>query len=540
MGCNVSLPDHQLKRQALYKDPNLGISVEALKEERVIMYQNAADSSFPRQDLPDFVVKKRVKKKKDSIPVTFAQEYLDKERPPQKRKFDGKLTFTGGLNSLPSKFTRVGSSFQKQIHIQINEIRDKAEIRNAEQKRTVKTASTSPDRRKFTNAIRLNEELSGCVRNNYKLRWTIKPQNHGQEKSLVSINTHQGSCNDKISLSSKISRNSRGSESDLSLCHHLPYRSIEPKLITEVLRKCNSEPRNPKGLIVMEKSSKLRKATMLVQNHQSIESLGFAKNSHPEARLKDEMKKRLKITSSIQELELDQRSHQKAIEFPQNLNSKSDYLEDTVSSRRYVNRREEASHQEERSSVQAVDSPLIKMLVEDAAKRSNPQRRKPSLFKADAEKAKYKQFLSHLQQGDKKKSSNIMAPNKTIELISPIKDHGVVRSSLKRSTFYGKSTEPQEVVAPDSKSSLRRKSLPAIVETEEEYKQSQQIDESVRKGSIESSLMIEKLVSPALRRKSQFSIDKLAPLVRTGSRDALLLAPLRHLNASLKLDSRFL
>ena len=542
MGCNVSLPGQPLKKEHKYKDTGNKFSMEVLKEEQARLYQSAANSPRSRQEIPDFIVKKRVKKKKETSPVTFSQEYLHEESSALKPKRGGRLKFNGDLNSLPSHFGKVGSSFQNQIQIQIKECKDKV-LRQEGRTRTVKLKNSSPDVSKLRSVLDQSDELGANIRQNYRLRWTVKPQNGVLNPSLNSFISNQRSFKHNLSFSPL---NSREYQSEEDLCHQLPYMSIQPKLITEVSRKCKSEPRTKKEFLDMEKSKKLRKATINIQKLRSIEQFDIPNFCNTEIKLQEVLKQKLKSKISIHELQLKGHLQTMAdLVTPQRVKVK--YLSQLDSeSSQFQNAKEGLNSTNDTPQKvpplfrQRTSAPIIKALVEDAAKRSNRQRRKHSQFKVEAEKEEYRQFLGYLGRGDKKRASTIMAPQQTLVFLPSTNDLGIVRSSMRRKTHYGKSPEALETSLVN-KASSRRQSLPAIAETDEENRQSQRVDESIRKNSMASSFIIEKAAPYALGlKKSVFSIERLTPLLKSSSRSPLIAPRRRKPKFSVELDSPWL
>ena len=518
MGCSVSLPSQPLLKRRRYKDTGAEISSEAMKEEKELLYHGALVSPLlPNKEIPDFVVKKKVKKIKESNPVTFAQEFFYEQNSARRRKQGGRLTFNGDLNSLPIQFCRLGPSFHKQIQIQIKEFRDKAQVGKSEKNIITKQAlKLSPDPRKVRKGLQPNGYFGGSIQDNYKHRWMVKPLQEKQNPSLASINTHQGSFKHNLTFSPKASEDTKP-EADLS--HHLPYMSIEAKLITEISGRCNSEPRTKKEFLEIEKIKKLRRAKKQTQNLQSVEKIDIPNFCNPEIKLQEVLKQKLKNKLSIHELQA--RSHLNTVAgmiLPQ---KKKFVLSQSGTEALKFEAFKEGLTTANQSLPkklpifrQSTSAPVIEALVADAAKRSTWQRRNHSQFKVVKEREDYKRFLGFLRGGDRKKATRIMSPNQTFNF-SFTNDEGIIRSSLKRKPQQGKLPETLETSI-CNQSSSRRLSLPTIVETEKESHQSRQVDSSLRKNSFSSSLMFDKLTpNPIRRQKSIFSIERMGLLLKS-------------------------
>lgn len=518
MGCQVSRATVPNKAHIKYKSSLHNLSEEVGQEDKCILYQTW-DKPILSKDMPNFIIKKKAKKKPETQPVTFTHEYLQDQSPsPDFRNSKKKLTFSSPLREMPAKFHWGDSHLQKRLK-KMGEEEDHV-IAVKEHRRPVTQTKIFAGEKKQSESELLDISKK-CVRRNYQMRWAVEPlPNIVLGPSMSSFYSNQEV--EKSRLVSPVG--SRELASYEELCHQLPYNTIKPKLLTDVIKKSKSEPRLAKKHFTDNQKYRVKRnarKTEIIE--RSIEEGDLPNHFVPDIDVVEKLKQKLKSTISIKELRKIVSEDQLGnVSSPKNKAMIKPNPNSLNSMKNHMHEGGQTSTEETPQKIinfnrQGTNAPLISSLVQEVSKRKSWQKRRPSHFKVEAENRSYKDFLGHLGKGDKKSASYIMAPTVTQNIFTDSPGPTIIRSSTRRSSIYSKPELQADSNSVDPPVA-RLKSLAAITETEEENKLSQKINDSIRKSSFGSSYFIEKTGTP-MKKKSIFSMA--SPLLKTEPRSAL-------------------
>ena len=158
---------------------------------------------------------------------------------------------------------------------------------------------------------------------------------------------------------------------------------------------------------------------------------------------------------------------------------------------------------------------LTQGLIEMSAKNSKNNRRRSSLFKIEAEKDQYRKYLQLLECSDKKKALTILAPRIDVSLFKETKGPIVIRSSKRKKVNILKNDEDKMLmIIKENFEKKQKESMCAISELEDENKSYSKFETSLRRWSKDSSLMVDKIDTPLMNRKSKFSTGNRTPLTK--------------------------